>query len=122
MPPLNGPAKRLSAYIGETALYDGKPLYSALVEAARTAGCAGATVLKGVEGFGATSRTHGKHALRMSQDCPVVVTVIDVADRIAALSALFSAMVGDGLITIEDVQVTYYRGGLGDDAPGASKG
>ncbi len=105
----SGPARKLSAYIGEQAHYDGKPLYSALVESARTAGCAGATVLRGIEGFGATSRVHGKHAIRMSQDLPVVVVVVDNAARIAALAEVFSAMVTDGLVTIEECEVVAYR-------------
>jgi len=109
---IEGPAKRLSAYIGENDEYDGKPLYTALVEAARTAGCGGATVLRGISGFGATSRIHAKHHLRMSSDLPVVVQAIDVDHKIIALGEVFRAMVGDGLITIEDVTVIQYRGGV----------
>lgn len=106
------PARRLSAYVGENDHYNGKALYSALVESARTAGCAGATVLRGIEGFGATSRIHASHLLRMSSDLPVVVQVIDTEPRITALAEVFAAMVGDGLITVEDVQVVAYRGGI----------
>ncbi|MFA5843486.1 MAG: DUF190 domain-containing protein [Coriobacteriia bacterium] len=109
---ITGKAKKLSAYISARETYDGKPLYTALVDSARTAGCAGATVLRGIEGFGATSRIHGAHALRMSADEPVVVTVVDGASRIAALAAMFAAMVGDGLVTLEDVEVVAYRGGV----------
>jgi PII-like signaling protein len=110
--PLEGKVKKLSAYIGENDTYDGKPLYQALLEAARTAGCAGATVLRGIEGFGATSRIHAEHMLRMSSDLPVVVQVIDAEYHIAALAEVFKAMVGNGLITIEDIQVVQYRGGV----------
>ena len=112
MKTLEGKAKKLSAYIGENDQYDGRPLYTALVEAARTAGCAGATVLRGVDGFGATSRIHAAHNLRMSSDLPVVVQVIDADSRIIALSEMFRAMVGDGLITLEDIFVVQYRGGV----------
>lgn len=113
---LHGPAKRLSAYIGENDIYDdGKPLYSAMVESARTAGCAGATVLRGIEGFGATSRIHAAHDLRMSSDLPVVVTVIDEDFRITALAEVFAAMAGNGLVTVEDVTVVYYKGGVTDE-------
>jgi PII-like signaling protein len=112
MKTLEGPAKKLSAYVGEKDEYDGRPLYTALVEAARTAGCAGATVLRGVEGFGATSRIHAAHNLRMSSDLPVVVQVIDCESRVIALSEMFRAMVGDGMITIEDIFVVQYRGGV----------
>jgi PII-like signaling protein len=117
---LHGRAKRLSAYIGENDTYDGKPLYSAMVESARTAGCAGATVLRGIEGFGATSRIHASHDLRMSSDLPVVVTVIDEDFRITALAEVFAAMAGNGLVTVEDVEVVYYKGGIagGTDSKG----
>jgi PII-like signaling protein len=122
MKTLEGRAKRLSAYIGENDSYNGRPLYTALVEAARTAGCAGATVLRGVEGFGATSRIHADHNLRMSSDLPVVVQIIDEETRIIALSEVFRAMVGDGLITLEDIVVVQYRGGVtggpGETTPG----
>jgi PII-like signaling protein len=113
---LLGPARKLSAYIGENGMYEDRPLYSALVESARMAGCAGATVLRGIEGYGATSRVHGKWAIRMSVDRPVVVQVIDSSARIAALAEVFSAMVGDGLITIEDIEVIAYRGGTSEAA------
>jgi PII-like signaling protein len=107
----DGPAKKLSAYVGENCTYDGRPLYQALVEAARTAGCAGSTVLRGITGFGASSRCEGAYKLRMSEDLPVVVQVIDVDFRITALAEVFKAMVGDGLVTVEDVVVLQYRGG-----------
>ena len=106
-----GTAKKLSAYIGEAAMYDGKPLYEALIESAWTAGCAGATALRGLGGFGATSRFHGKRAIRMSQDLPVVVQVVDSEGRIAAVAEMFSTMIADALITVEDVEVVAYRTG-----------
>jgi len=108
----NTKAKKLSAYIGEADRYNDKPLYEALLESARTAGCAGATVLRGMSGFGATSRKHARHGIRMSADRPVVVEVIDVPDRIIALAEVYSAMIGDGLVTVEDVKVLLYRGGM----------
>jgi len=108
---ISGTAKKLSAYIGEADQYDGRPLHEALVEQARIAGCAGATVLRGVNGFGATSREHAKHGMRMSVDLPLVIHVIDDADRITALAEVYGAMIADGLITVEDVHVLMYRGG-----------
>ena len=63
---LQGQAKRLSAYVGENEMYEDRPLYQALVEQARIAGCAGATALRGMAGFGATSRDVAKHGMRMS--------------------------------------------------------
>jgi len=115
---IEGPAKKLSAYIGEKDQYDGRPLYTALVESARSAGCAGATILRGVEGFGATSRIHTAHQLRMSSDLPVVVVVIDTEVHITALAEVFRAMMGNGILTIEDTEVVYYRGGITDGPEG----
>lgn len=108
----SGPAKKLSVYIGEADAYDGKPLYQAMVEQARIAGCAGATVLRGVAGFGATSREHAKHGIRMSVDLPLMVQVIDAPDRITALAEVYGEMLSDGLIIVEDVNVLVYRGGV----------
>ncbi len=107
---LEGHAKRLAAYVGEDEMYDDKPLYQALVDQARTQGCAGATALRGMVGFGASSRDVVKHGLRMSTDVPVMVSVIDNAQMISALAAVWSAMVPCGLITIEDIKVVSYRG------------
>jgi len=105
---LEGPAKRLSAYVGEDMTYSDKPLYQALIDTARTQGCAGATALRGMVGFGGSSRDVEKHGLRMSTDCPVMVTVIDEAQRVTALAAMWSAMIPAGLVTIEDVKVVHY--------------
>lgn len=106
---LEGQAKRLSAYVGENEVYDERPLYQALVEQARIQGCAGATALRGMAGFGAASRDVAKHGMRMSTDCPVMVTVIDEPLRIAALAEVWSAMVRSGLVIIEDVGIISYR-------------
>ena len=107
---LEGPAKRLSAYVGEDAFYEDKPLYQALIDQARTQGCAGATALRGMVGYGATSRDVVKHGLRMSTDCPVMVNVIDEPQRIRALAAVWSAMIPSGLVTVEDIKVVHYSG------------
>lgn len=109
---VEGRAKKLSAYVGEADVYDERPLYQALVEQARIQGCAGATVLRGLTGYGATSREHGKHALRMSVDLPVVVLVIDEPVKITALAEVWNAMVRNGLITVEDTNVLLYQGGI----------
>lgn len=105
---LEGAAKRLSAYVGEDEVYGERPLYQTLVEQARTQGCAGATALRGMVGFGASSRDVAKHGLRMSTDCPVLVSVIDEPQRIVALAAVWAAMVPAGLVTMEDVSVVHY--------------
>jgi PII-like signaling protein len=105
---LEGPAKRLSAFVGEDASYCEKPLYQALIDQARTQGCAGATALRGMMGYGASSRDVAKHGLRMSTDCPVLVTVVDEPQRITALAAVWSAMIPAGLVTVEDIKVVHY--------------
>lgn len=107
---LEGAAKRLAAYVGEDETYEDRSLYQALVEQARIQGCAGATALRGMVGFGAASRDVAKHGLRMSTDCPVMVVVIDEAPRIAALAEVWSAMITSGIITLEDVSVVLYGG------------
>ena len=105
---LEGPAKRISAYVGEDATYGDKPLYQALIDQARTQGCAGATALRGMVGYGASSRDVVKHGLRMSTDCPVLVTVVDEPQRITALAEVWSAMISAGLVTVEDIKVVHY--------------
>lgn len=112
---LEGPAKRLNAFVGEDAQYDGKPLYQALIDQARTQGCAGATALRGMVGYGASSRDVAKHGLRMSMDCPVMVTVVDEPQRVTALAAVWSAMIGAGLVTVEDIKVVHYAAEHEDD-------
>jgi hypothetical protein len=113
---LCGQAKQLSAYVGEDEMYEDRPLYQALVEQARIQGCAGATALRGMVGYGLTSRDVSKHALRMSTDCPVLITVIDESHRIAALAEVWSAMVTSGLVTIADVGVVKYCSTVTDSA------
>jgi len=115
---LEGHAKRLSAYVGEDEMYHDKPLYQALVEQSRLQGCAGATALRGMAGFGASSREVAKHGLRMSTDCPMLVSVIDDSVRVTALAEVWSAMLPAGLITVEDVHVVLYCGDDADREPG----
>lgn len=108
---LEGQVKRLSAYVSENDVYeDDRPLHQALIEQARIQGCAGATILRGMGGYGASSRDVEKHGMRMSTDCPVMVTVIDEAPRITALAEVWSTMVHAGLITVENVAVVLYAG------------
>jgi len=107
---LEGQAKRISAYVGEDEMYEERPLYQALVDQARIQGCAGATALRGMVGFGAASRDVAKHGLRMSTDRPVLVSVVDEGMRISALAEVWSAMIPSGLVTIDDVGVVLYCG------------
>ncbi len=108
---LEGQAQLLRIFIGESDRSAGKPLYEAIVLAAREAGLAGATVLRGLEGFGAHSRIHTARILRLSEDLPIVVEIVDSEERIAAFLPRLDAMVSEGLVTLERVQVLIYRHG-----------
>ncbi|WP_198409533.1 DUF190 domain-containing protein [Limnochorda pilosa] len=100
-------------YVGESDTWQGEPLYHALVMAVRREGGAGATVYRGIEGFGAHSTVHTARVLRLSEDLPVVVEVVDSAERIERLARILEPMVSEGLMVIvEDVQtITFSRGG-----------
>jgi uncharacterized protein len=108
---LPGEAEILRIFIGESDKYDGKPLYQAIVEEARKSGMAGATVLRGSLGFGVHSRLHTAKVLRLSEDLPVVVEIVDSPERIADFLPDLDKMVKEGLITIEKVRVIAYRHG-----------
>jgi PII-like signaling protein len=99
----------LRIFIGESDSYDGRPLYQAIVEVLRREGLAGATVLRGVEGFGKSSRLHTAHILRLSEDLPIVIECVDTHDRIEAILPALDTMIGDGLVTLERVEVRVYR-------------
>ena len=106
---MKGSAILLRIFVGEGDRTDGKPLYEALVERAKRAGLAGATVFHGVVGFGATSRIHTAKVLRLSEDLPVVVEIVDRATAIRAFVRGLDAMMQGGMVTLEKVQVHLYR-------------
>jgi PII-like signaling protein len=106
---IQGPAMIARIYVGEADRHDGKPLYQAIVELLRDRKMAGATVLRGIEGFGANSHLHTTRILRLSEDLPVVIEVVDQEDRLRAILPEVDAMVGDGLITLERLEVVAYR-------------
>lgn len=110
---MEGDAKRVRVYIGESDRWQGKPLFNAIVERCRRDGFAGATVLRGIEGFGAHSRIHTARILQLSEDLPVVVEIVDRPERIEELIPLLDEMVQEGLVTIEDVHVLKYSPGPG---------
>lgn len=101
-------------YIGEADQWHGRPLYEAIVHLLRERGLAGATVLRGIEGFGARAHIHTTRILRLSEDLPVLIEVVDQEDRLTAVLPELDAMVTDGLITLERVEVIAYRAGPGD--------
>jgi PII-like signaling protein len=106
---MEGEGKLLRVFIGESDRYGRKPLYQAIVEMLREEGLAGATVLRGVEGFGAKSHLHTARILRLSDDLPVVIEVVDTEERIQAILPRLDEMVGDGMVTLERVEVIAYR-------------
>ena len=101
----------LRVYVGESDRWQGKPLYEAIVLKAREMGIAGTTVLRGIMGFGAASRIHTSKILRLSEDLPVVVEIVDSAQKIAQLLPEIESMVQEGLVTLENVRMHQYRSG-----------
>lgn len=102
-------AQLLRIFIGESDTLHGRPLYRAVVEEARKHGLAGATVLRGVLGFGAHSVIHTMNILRLSEAMPVVIEIVDAPDKIASFLPELDRLVPEGLATLEKVQVLVYR-------------
>lgn len=101
----------LRIFVGESDRHEHQPLYEWLVRKAREHGLAGATVLRGVEGFGAASRLHTAKILRLSADLPIVVEIVDTIDKIEAFLPVVDAAVTEGLATVEKVDIRFYRTG-----------
>lgn len=106
---IEGEGRLLRVFIGESDRWHGHPLYEAITLKAREMGMAGATVLRGVMGFGADSRLHTAKVLRLSEDLPIVIEIVDKAERIEAFLPQIDAMVKEGMITVEDVHILAYR-------------
>lgn len=100
----------LRVFVGESDRHDGRPLYQAIVEEARRAGLAGATVLRGLMGYGATSRLHTVKVLRISEDLPLVIEMVDSEAKIEAFLPTLGRLAPEGLVTIEKVRVVSSRG------------
>jgi PII-like signaling protein len=107
---IEGEGKLLRIFIGESDTWHGRPLYEEIVKRVRERGLAGATVVRGIEGFGADSHLHTARILRLSEDLPVVIEIVDSAERIEEILPLLDEMIGEGLITLERVEVIAYRG------------
>lgn len=101
----------LRIFIGESDKHDGVPLYEWIVKKAREFGLAGATVLRGLEGFGAHSRVHTAKILRLSTDLPLVVEIVDTKDKIESFLPVIDDAIPEGLATLEKVQIRFYRAG-----------
>ena len=103
--PVPQKAQRLTIYIGESDRWQGQPLYEAIVLKARELHLAGATVLRGPMGFGADSHIHTAKILRLSEDLPIVIDIVDSAEKIATLIPHLEAMVQGGLVMVEEAHV-----------------
>lgn len=110
---IEGPAVRLTIFIGEDDTWHHKPLYHEIVHRAHNAGLAGASVLRGIEGYGASSRVHTTRLLSLSQDLPVAVIIIDQDDRIRAFLPQLDELVAEGLVILDPVEVIRYVGRSG---------
>lgn len=109
MTKLPGECQLLRIFVGESDRYHGKPLYEAIVAEAKKEGMAGATVLRGLMGFGCHSRMHTAKVLRLSEDLPIVVEIVDTPEKIEMLLPRFDEMITEGLVTLEKVRVIAYR-------------
>lgn len=101
--------KLLRIFIGEADRWHGRPLYEAIVEEARRRGLAGATVWKGFMGFGAHSRLHTAKILRLSEDLPIVIEIVDTGEKISDFLPQLDTMIGEGLVTLERAEILLYR-------------
>jgi PII-like signaling protein len=105
---LEGRAKMIRVHIGENDKWEGNPLYRAIVEKCREMDMAGATVFRGVEGYGASTLIHRRHLLAFSSDAPLMVSVVDTAEKIAQFLPVLDRMVSGGLVAMSDVEVIRY--------------
>ncbi len=101
----------LRIFIGESDRHQGKPLYEWIVKKARENGLAGATVLRGMMGFGAHSRMHTFHIERLSEDLPIIIEIVDVREKLESFLKQIDEVIEEGLATIEKVYIHFYRSG-----------
>jgi PII-like signaling protein len=107
---LQGPARRLTIFIGESDRYKHHSLSSEIVQRAREAGLAGASVLRGIAGFGASQTLHSSHLLSLSDDLPLVLVIVDDPVRIQAFLPQLDDLIDEGLVILDDVEVVRYVG------------
>lgn len=104
------PARQLSIIVGESDTWHGRPLYSEIVHRAHAAGLAGASVFRGIEGYGASNHIHTTRIFSLSEDLPVAVVIVDLSEKIDAFVADVEPLIQEGLITVADVDVVRYVG------------
>ena len=107
--------KLLRIFIGENDKHGSQPLFEWIVQQARKHGLAGATVLRGLEGFGAHSRLHTAKVLRLSADLPIIIEIVDTGEKIESFMPLIDDAIGEGLATLEKVEIRFYRSGKSVD-------
>lgn len=107
---LRGPAQRLTILVGATHQHQHRPLYTEIVHRAHAFGLAGASVLRGIEGFGRSRHLHTSRILSLSDDLPIAVIIVDTSERIAAFLPELEGLVGGGLVMVDDVHVISYGG------------
>ncbi len=103
-------ARRLTVFLGEEDAYGHKPLATEIVHRAHRAGLAGATVLRGIEGFGASNHVHTARILSLSNDLPIIIVIVDEAERIDAFIPQLDELISEGLVILDDVEVIKYVG------------
>ena len=111
---LEGAARRITIFVGESDSFHHHSLATEIVQHAHAAGLAGATVLRGIEGYGTSNHIHTTRVLSLSNDLPIVIVVIDCAERVDAFLPELSSLVTEGLVVVEDVEVVKYVGRSGD--------
>ncbi len=99
----------LRIFIGESDKLNGKPLYEVIIEEARKRGLAGTTIVRGFQGFGANSRIHTSKVLRLSEDLPIIIEIVDSEDKIESFLPGLDSLIHEGLVTLEKVRVIVYR-------------
>lgn len=113
---LSGTALRMTVYLSENDQFRHRPLYTEIVHRAHAAGLAGASVVRGCEGFGAASRIHTSRLLSLNESLPVLVIIIDRPDRVRDFLPQVTELIAGGLITLDEVEVVRYGSGLGQEA------
>jgi PII-like signaling protein len=108
--------QRLRIYVGEGDRHEGMALYEWIVQQARQRNMAGATVVRGLEGFGAHSRMHTAKILRLSQDLPILIEIVDTSENIERFLAVIDEVIEEGIATLEPVHIHFYRGGTAESS------
>ncbi|MEU0807369.1 DUF190 domain-containing protein [Streptomyces sp. NPDC005970] len=110
---------RLTAFVGECDTWHHRPLFAEIVHRAHRAGLAGASVFRGVEGFGGTSVVHTSRLLSLSEDLPVAIVIVDTEERVRAFLPELEEIIGEGLVALDPVEVLRFPGRDGDDEGGS---